>query len=191
MIDPIFLSLLFHFVSVVSLILEAALAANATASTASTAVNSGGGGGGGAKGADSKKPAETEKNKRQIEQFLGSPGASIDGTLGYDNVQLPQAYPLQLSHGIYNQPLYTRRPTTGSSKSPVLPEDDVIEQERQLQSQQQVCSSNPIQSNSIYSHSGIANLKYSIVACSALCATQRLQLTFGNEVPVSEQTQSL
>lgn len=124
--------------------MEAALAANATASTpAPTTVKSGGGGGGSK--ADSKKPVETEKNKRQIEQFLGSPGASIDGTLGYDNVQLPQAYPLSLSHGIYNQPLYTRRPSTGSSKSPVGPEDDVIEQERQLQSQQQVCSTNPIQ----------------------------------------------
>lgn len=103
-------------------------------------MNSGGGGG---DSDNAKKPVETEKNKRQIEQFLASPGASIDGSLGYDTEQLPQAYPLQLTHGIYNQPqrlpLYTRRPT-GSSKSPLVPEDDVIEQERQLQSQQQVCS---------------------------------------------------
>lgn len=139
--------LLIHFIiffsldNLVSLILEAALAANATASTS---VNSDeGGGGGGGSGDNAKKPVETEKNKRQIDQFLGSPGASIDGSLGYDAEQGPQAYPLQLTHGIYNQqqrlPLYTRRPT-GSSKSPVFPEDDVIEQERQLQSQQQVCS---------------------------------------------------
>lgn len=115
-------------------------------------MNSSGGakGGGGSSGSNdkAKKPVETEtKNKRQIEQFLGSPGASIDGTLGFDTEQLPQAYPLQLTHGIYNQPqrlpLYTRRPTSavGSSKSPlILPEDDAVEQERQLQSQQQVCS---------------------------------------------------
>lgn len=131
--------------SPVSLILEAALAANATASTI---VNSDGGGGGGGGVGDAKKSGETEtKNKRQIEQFLGSPGASFDASLGYDLEHGPQAYPSQLTHGIYNQqqrlPLYTRRPT-GSSKSPVLPEDDVIEQERQLQSQQQVCSSHSI-----------------------------------------------
>lgn len=96
---------------------------------------------------DAKKSSEADtKNKRQIDQFVGSPGASFSSSLGYDAEQSPQAYPLQSTHGIYNQqqrlPLYTRRPIAANSKSPVLPEDDVIEQERQLQSQQQVCSNN-------------------------------------------------
>lgn len=144
------------------MIFEAALAANATASTA---VNSDGDGGGGGNGADAKKTIETEKNKRQIEQFLGSPGASIDGTLGYDTDQFPQAYPLQSTHGIYNQPLYTRRPTAGSSKSPVLPEDDVIEQERQLQSQQQVCSINSIRIFLLFLLVPVRALQISNVLC--------------------------
>lgn len=124
-----------HSFVAVSLILEAALAANATASTS---VNSGGGG-------KAKKSGEAEaKNKRQIDQFLGSPGASIGSSLGYDAEQGLQAYPLQFTQGIYNQPqrlpLYTRHPA-GNSKSPEI---DAIEQEQRLQSQQQVCSRNQL-----------------------------------------------
>lgn len=50
------------------------------------------------------------KNKRQINQFLRNPGTSASISIAE-----PQAFPLQLSHGIYSQqrlPLYTRRPIT-------------------------------------------------------------------------------
>lgn len=99
--------------------IEAAVAANATASAGKS---------------DGKSVVETEKNKRQVNQYLRTPGTSAATSLGTEPE--PQAFPLQLSHGIYSQqrvPLYTRRPTT-ISKPQVT--EDVDEQE--LQPQQQV-----------------------------------------------------
>lgn len=124
----------------VSLLLEAALAVNATASTSLNNSKNAGSADGGGNVEEAGIEPET-KNKRQIEQFLGSPGASVAASLGYDaDPAGPQAYPLQLTHAIYDQQqrllLYTRRPT-GNSKSPSLSEDDAIEQEQQLQQQQQ------------------------------------------------------
>lgn len=99
--------------------IEAAVASNATASASKS---------------DGKSVGETEKNKRQVNQFLRTPGTSAATSLGTEPE--PQAYPLQLSHGIYSQqrvPLYTRRPTV-ISKPQVT--EDIDEQE--LQPQQQV-----------------------------------------------------
>lgn len=110
------------FSSLVSFVIEAAVAANATASTP---VPSGG---------DVKSASDAEpKNKRQVDEYLRTPGTSAAASL---NDQGPQAFPLQLSHGIYSQqraPLYTRRPTAISHK-PQVTEDDV-EQEQQQQRQ--------------------------------------------------------
>lgn len=74
------------------------------------------------------------KNKRQVGQFLRTPGASQATSIGTESE--PQAFPLQLSHGIYSQqrvPLYTRFPT-------VLPKQQVTEDtdEQEPQQQQQV-----------------------------------------------------
>lgn len=105
--------------SLVSFVIEAAIAANATASAGKS---------------DGKSVVETEKNKRQVNQYLRTPGSSAATSLGTEPE--PQAFPLQLSHGIYSQqrvPLYTRRPTS-ISKPQVT--EDVDEQE--LQPQQQV-----------------------------------------------------
>lgn len=119
------ISLNFHFSlsSLVSFVIEAAVAANATASTA-TSVTS----------ADVKSVSDAEpKNKRQVDEYLRTPGTSAASSL---NDQGPQAFPLQLSHGIYNQqqrvPLYTRRPTTISHK-PQVTEDDVEQEQPQRQ----------------------------------------------------------
>lgn len=108
----------------VSFVIEAAIAANATASTASTAS---------VPSTDVKGVGDGEtKNKRQVNDYLRTPGTSVDRSL---NDQGPQAFPLQLSHGIYNQPrvpLYTRRPTSNVAHKPQVTEDDV-EQEHQRQ----------------------------------------------------------
>lgn len=124
--------LLTHFVFLsVSFVIEAAVAANATASPSSSA------GGGDVKNAADSEP----KNKRQVDEYLRTAGTSAAASL---NDQGPQAFPLQLSHGIYSQqqsqqqqrsPLYTRRPAPISHKVQVT-EDDV-EQEQQQQQQQQ------------------------------------------------------
>lgn len=104
----------------VSIVIKAAIAVNATASTVSSAATA------------------EPKSKRQVDQYLRTPGASVSSSLGIDGEQDPQAYPLQLSHNIYNQqrlPLYTRRPTTIAK--PQVSDDDL---EQAQQPQQQVRS---------------------------------------------------
>lgn len=114
-----FLSFFIRFL--VSFVIEAAIAANATASRAS------------ATSADVTGVGDGEtKNKRQVNEYLRTPGTGVASSL---NDQGPQAFPLQLSHGIYNQPrvpLYTRRPTSTVAHKPQVTEDDV-EQEHQRQ----------------------------------------------------------
>lgn len=83
------------YFALVSIVVEAASAANATAS---------------APNSDRKTLNADIKNKRQINQFLRTPGGSASLPIGTE----PQAFPLQQSHGIYSQqrlPSYTRRPT--------------------------------------------------------------------------------
>ncbi|XP_055309962.1 uncharacterized protein LOC129573479 isoform X2 [Sitodiplosis mosellana] len=103
---------------VVSFVLKTAIAANATASTGSP---------------EMKNPVVLEtKNKRQVNQYLRTPGTSA--SIGIDSG--PQVFPLQLSHGIYNQqrvPLYTRRPTTVSK--PQIVENEELEPQPQQQQQ--------------------------------------------------------
>lgn len=71
------------------------------------------------------------KNKRQVNQYLQTPGTSAI-TIRRDSG--PQVFPIQLSNGIYSQPsLYTRRPTPVSK--PQIVEN---EEEQELQPQQQV-----------------------------------------------------
>ncbi|XP_031624006.1 putative uncharacterized protein DDB_G0291608 [Contarinia nasturtii] len=106
---------------VVSFVIEAVLAvANATASSTDS---------------ETRNTFDSDtKNKRQVNQYIRTPGTSAATSVGTESG--PQVFPLQLSHSIYQQrlPLYTRRPTT-VSKPQVT--EDVNEQEPQQQQQQQ------------------------------------------------------
>lgn len=73
------------------------------------------------------------KDKRQVNQYLRTPGTSAI-TIRTDSG--PQVFPIQLPNGIHNQqrvPLYTRRPTTVSK--PNIVEN---EEEHEAYQQQQV-----------------------------------------------------
>lgn len=72
------------------------------------------------------------KNKRQVNQYLRTPGTSAITSIGTDSG--PQVFPLY-SQGLYSQqrvPLYTRRPTT-ITRAQV--DEDEEEQEPQQQKQ--------------------------------------------------------
>lgn len=101
------------------------MAANSTALPSASSLSS---------SSDVESVASDTKNKRQVDQYLRTPGASASTAIGSEGG--PQAFPLQLSHGIYSQsrlPLYTRRPTTISK--PQVTEENV---EQEPQQQQQV-----------------------------------------------------
>lgn len=71
------------------------------------------------------------KNKRQINQFVRTPGATsvASETESVDRVQ-PQTFPSYLTHSIYSQqPIYARRPTQKTDSS--TNDDDNQEQEPQ------------------------------------------------------------
>lgn len=73
------------------------------------------------------------KNKRQVNQYLRTPGTSAITSIGTDSG--PQVFPLY-SQGLYSQkrvPLYTRRPTTITRA-----QADEDEEEQEPQQQQQV-----------------------------------------------------
>lgn len=100
--------------------IEAVFAANATASESKS----------------DKHVSADIKNKRQVNQFLQTPGASAATSIGTESE--PQAFPLQLSHGIYSQqrlPLYTRRPTTITKQ---VTEDTEIQEPQQQQQVEQI-----------------------------------------------------
>lgn len=87
-----------------------------------------------AAGAKKSLPVTDAKNKRQINQFVRTPGANVgagdDGQPeSIDRIQA-QSYPLQLTHAIYSQqPIYARRTTA-------KPEPQVVDEEQELERQQ-------------------------------------------------------
>lgn len=106
-----------HYIFSVSFVIQAAVAANSTASNRNPGV----------------KTSEA-KNKRQVDEYLRTPGSSAATAIGSESG--PQLFPVQFSHGIYNQhSLYKRRPS--SIHTPLTTEADE-EHESQQQQQQQV-----------------------------------------------------
>lgn len=103
--------------------IKAALAANSTAITST----------GNSPEMRSAVDSET-KNKRQVNQYLRTPGTSAITSIGTDSG--PQVFPLQLSQGVYSQqrvPLYTRRPTTASKPQAIDDGEEEQEPQQQLQ----------------------------------------------------------